>query len=368
MPNLKPKFVLTDLVIDEGSLVDKGDNPEAYICLFKNHVEKMEDEDEDEDNPFAKVLALVTKSARTMQEILDADTFHREMGKIREAFNESIFEILNFTSIAEMGPLLQQTVNEFSLAATELAQSISKSHPADSSAIIAIVDQMVDAATFTKVGKSADAPAGINPEALETAIVALKELFVTKAEESTPMPTETTNAKSFDDVLKGLPEAEQAVITTAIEAAKTASVEKTADTPVEKTADQIQIEKLSSEIEMMKEEKFVKRMVDLAKSIALPGSDVDDVAKLLSANFKISEEAGETLAKTFRAQAAQLAAVHAVITKTTGSSAPGVGSVEAQLDEMAKARAATDGIRFEAAYEKILEENDDLAREVLATA
>lgn len=363
----KAKRILTNLKINEGSLVTAGDNPEAHIALFKFRAGET-----DGPNPYRGAVDLL-KSARSTREILNEDKFYDEMWKLREAFSQSIFEVLNYTDVAEMGELLQKTVNEFSAAATALAAEVQKSFPEQGKALLDVVDKLVDAATFKSLGESEHF--GVDPVALETAIGSLNELYTSKASppESTSMQTKTTEEnKSFDDVLKSLGEDERGVVTSHIEALAKEAVDKALaeksekeSKPVVKTADQLKIEKLENELEKIKEEKFEKRMAELAKDVALPGVETDVVTKLLSANFKASEESGEELLKMFRAQKAQLAKAEQILTATKGTTAPVEGSAEARADAMAKSLASSSGLTFEAAYEKVLEENPDIAREVL---
>lgn len=396
MPDRRPMFQLEDLTIEEGSLVDKGDNPEAHVMLFKRAEGKKEEtvSDEKKKTFFEKLKAWVGKTEpRTTSEILAEDNFREEFFKARMAFMDSVHSILDGADRDQMGPLLQQSVQEFSSIARELTAQMTKAAPDAAKDLSSILDRMVAAVSIQGVND----PNEVSKRAEFAGALEDLERFevpsdVGKAEE-TKMPEPTSHTKSFEELLKGI---EDEDTRKAFAAAHTAELEKAkaskpkppfmddedkeeekdgkkksapSDLPesVQKAMEAMQKQNadLAAKVAKLEDEKaeasFVAKAREMAGDVAIDVNELGSILKTAHESDPATAEKLEGMVKGLIAQAAKGQA----LTDSIGSAGGGRGAPtgpEAELEKKAEEiRKADPTLSESAAYVKAMDLNPELA-------
>jgi len=386
----KAKVRLTNLTINEGSFVGAGDNPEAHITLFKNKGDDVpENNDDDGTAPeglFSKIAARLRKwagSPKTTSQIVAERAFADEFYKLRSAFMESVWSILDLSDPDEMAGMMGKTVNEFAAAAKRMIAAVGKVDAVKAADLQAIVDQMTTAVAVDAEKSDTPSAQSIDRAALADIVVKL-EAFEFPAGVAAPTDTPTQEPpvkKSAAEILAAMPADERAAVEAHVKAAAAtptpaekstpadvvpASVQKAIDELTKTSADLAKrLEASEAETKKLKDEAETAQYVEKARKF--PGLDVNKVAKQLKGAYAVSKEQGEELESLFAAQAAQAKKGQKRLTNSVGSSAPGeVDTNKAAAAETAMAkrigeiRAAEPKLSKEQAYAKALEENPDL--------
>lgn len=417
MPEAKSR--LTSLSIEEGSFVDAGDNPGATINLFKRApvskdgatpttpvaAEGATPAEPESDAAKARIgffanlfswagMTPAKKSAdaaavaakygegygyseapRTVDQILAQDSFYEESWRLKSALMRSINAILSQGDQTKIAPMLTQTVAEFDAHVHDLVDELQKRSPEAASAFQDIVRRLVES-TADKTAKSSRpddrarfAKALADLDAFEVPVIAKHEQPETE-EPTVTNPKNVPAAKSLDDILAAMPEAERAVVAAKL-AEKPAAVEPAQKVaPVDDGAVAKKLEDLEkraadaeSSLKKMQDEKEEASFLAKAKDIG--NGDVAEIAKVLRGAYAVSKESGEALEKVLRASAAQVAKA-AVLTKAIGSESTDASSPEGQLEARAKELQAKEGGTFAQAYTKVLKGNPELANAALS--
>jgi len=402
-------FALTGLSIEEGSFVDKGDNPEAHILLVKAYKDLDEGDRAKltpatreflENAPARKTwldrakgfFGLVQKEdmgPKTTAQILAEDEFRRKFFDLRMAFTESVGSILQMpVAMSEersaMAEMMNQTVAEFAEKAGELTGELGKRDPSAAGELAGILDALA-----RSVSKGGDANRGPFAQAMED----LEHFeFPAKTAPATEdnVPAEKTNPTLSDLVAKIGSEDDQKAMNDAIDAKVKAAVdealkaaegaEPTGDDPAKKAAElgaqlppefqaqfsellttvKSQTEKLSS----LEEAQTAQTYLTKAQSIAADaGLDLAETADSLRKAYEVSTEYGAQLEKQLRALAEQVK-----LTKTLGNAGAfpvEKNTGEEKLEKLARDIAKRDGVSFEEAYDKAMDEDPEAAREAV---
>lgn len=418
MPLPKERHALRHLRIKEASVVDAGANPGAHLMIFKHRDQPAEnvqaglmpmddDKKKPKKPPFLKRLAAwaglaeVEKmgEAKTVNEILTEDRFRREMFELKWAFGDSIRSILDGTSGEEQGAMLAKTVSEFTAAASALAAEVRKSGDTDAAG-----DTLAPLTDVLAELESAVAKATFNTEAekvrLTKAIGKLDELFPTDDENpEDPMPAPT--AKTFDDILASLTEADAGVIKTAfltltkkldavekwVEDAKKAS-EPTEEQKAEEAAmkalpasirkrledAETTAKSAAEKVERLETEKRAATFVEKARALdpdGMIGLEIDKAAKLLEKADRADPEFAAELERTLKGASARMKASDRILRSighagSSGSVSPGSGA-HAELTKRATeiAKASNGEFTFAQAYDRALEADPMLGAEAM---
>lgn len=415
MPATPPRTAthrLVGLQINEGSLVDQGDNPEAHIVFFKRKPQEttmpapapsttpahklggwrslLEWAGIAKKKPASTTTTTAEKDyydgPRTLAQILAADRFNEEICKLRWAFMDSVRSIMSSADPTSIAPLMQKSVAEFGVLAQQLVADLKKRHPEATDAA-ANAEKFVDilarltaqANAHAETAKAA--PSKPDDEAARLLFVKTLaeleafELPFNPAPQETEMPADTNATKSLEDIVKALPEAERTQLAKeladlkAAAAAAKASPAAPAPAPAPATggddvqkqlADlQKQAADAKAEVAKLRDEKAYEGFVAKAKDIG--AGDVQEVATLLKGAYGRSAEEGASLEKVLRAQAAQLAKAQSILTKTLGSSNnAAAGSLDEKIGEAVKAiQKAKPTLTYEQAYAEAIIANPE---------
>lgn len=380
----EPRFRLHDLSIDEGSLVDSGDNPEAHIKLFKlKDTACMTKPDVDPNasssKPSSAPAARPSKRdaeprkdsheypqgmVRTTAEILAEREFHSAFCDLRWAYQDSVGSILAMVEPAKMGALLTRTTDEFTAVVGELIASVGKMAPAAKQAVTDALEKLKAACAVE--------PAEARGE-ITRAVAALDGLAPKKTTEdhvSQKSSTTAPAAKTVDEILAALPEADRAAVKESLDAAAKATadaeavkVEATKQATAKADAEKADLAKRVSDAEAtiakMKDEKLTAEFTAKAREIG--AGDVADVAMLLKSAHARDPKEGEVLERILRAQAAQVRK-GALLTVVGSDAGGGADSPEARLEVEAKKIAEAEKCSYHVAYGKALDRNAELAR------
>lgn len=397
------RYELTELEINEGSLVDKGDNPEAHVRLFK-----MEDGEEAhepaQDEPatpevskgkgvlrklWERIAGTGTEEvakdyARTTAEILRSDRLEHDFAKLRLAFMESVDSILECAEGAEMAGLLETAVSEFNAEAGRITADIGKASQDSADELRGILDAMID--SVSKGDNEAPRPE-VRAE-FAKAVADLEAFEVPKApqEEKESMTTE----KNLDSVLAALPEGDRAIIDA--ELAKIghdgkkkpyAGKEEEEEDEMKKSAEPSNVEKRMIELEKRAELAEAKvaalvekersaEFLEVAKRLVPGGVDHADLGAALKTASDFDPDFGANLEKLFGALGAQVeksslfsvVGSEAPVGKSSGSDAH--AKLEARAAELKKS-ANDRGERMTSAeaYDLAMNENPQLALEAV---
>lgn len=371
----KPTHQLTDLVLHEGSLVDKGDNPEAHIRIAKAG------------GPFAKLWRWVHAAIRkdepalpapkTTAEVMAADQFAQDFARLKCAFIDSIYSILDVAPSSNMVALLQRSVDEFAAK----AQSTLGHMPSDVSAAIAELK-----------GACGDMESVEKRFAFVTAVQKIDVLEPTGPVPALPAAKadEVEKMKTLDEVMAALSPEDKAVVEAALQAnqekpaeekpAEKPAAEKPAEVEMAKAAPVVDVEKAdlakrledaTNELAKLKDEKVTAEFVKRATEIGLPGQDAAHVGGLLKRAYAASKQLGDDVDAALKSAATHAAAVTAPLFAKVGT--PGGDSAGATAsskianlaDELRKQNPKLSKHQAEA---KVLEQNPALYKQSLAEA
>lgn len=376
----KPTHQLTDLVLQEGSLVDKGDNPEAHIRLFKAG------------GPFAKlwrwVHAAIKKSdapapaPKTTAEVMAADQFSQDFARLKCAFIDSIYSILDVAPSSNMVALLQRSVDEFAAK----AQSTLGHMPSDVSAAIAELK-----------GACGDMESVEKRFAFVTAVQKIDVLEPTGPAPAQPAAKadEVTKMKTLDEVMAALSPEDKAVVEAALQAkqekpaaeakpmedakpvepkaaeAKFEEKEVAKAADVEKADLAKRLEEATTELAKLKDEKTTAEFVKRATEIGLPGQDAAHVGGLLKRAYAASKQLGDDVDAALKSAATHAAVVTAPLFAKVGTpggdsaGATASSKIASLADELRKQNPKLSKHQAEA---KVLEQNPSLYKQSLAEA
>jgi len=270
---------LTDLKIEEVSMVDAGANPRAHIVFYKGAKMGMIDS--------LKSWVGIDK-AKTTGELLRESETMQELFKLRMALEQSVHDILNEETGDEQVSLLQRTVQEFSDRAKEVTSvSAGKGYGGFMSTVEKVL-KASDVPDFNQDGKAALA------EALSE--LAELDLTVSKKVESEEKSMTEKTVKTFSEVLEGLEETQREVIKSEIERVQGEAIEQTKNAaPVVKAEQPVEEDVLkglpedvrkrieNAESRVAKLEKENLRTVFVEKSRDLDVGDFESVADVLEA-------------------------------------------------------------------------------------
>jgi hypothetical protein len=389
------KYELTSLEIDEGSLVDKGDNPEAHVRMFKRDEEpSAEEPSESRGGVLRKVWewfgagsakdaepaeAVRKDYPKTTGEILRARKFQEEFAVLRGALMESIYCILEEAPAEEISDLLAKAVAEFAAEADGLTQAVIEKGARAPDDLASIIDRMRD--SVSKGENGADR-AGFAEAVAELERFAF-EIRAAKKEENVSNTT-----KSANEILAGLPAediiafAESLGKKTDQETKGEHNEEDEMKEDAKKAAGQseaiekrmVELEKRAAEAEArvaaMVEKERSAEFVAKAKKIVPGGVDHAELGSILKAAHDFSGEHGEALERVLTALGAQVS--KSALFTVVGSAAPvGKGAnahdqLETRANEIQKAAAANGKpVSFAEAYDRAMSENPALALEAV---
>jgi len=365
----KPTHQLTDLVVNEGSLVDKGDNPEAHIRLAKAG------------GPFAKLWRWVHAAIRkdepappapkTTAEVMAADQFAQEFARLKCALIDSIYSILDVAPSAEMVALLQRSVDEFAAKANATMGTMPQeleSVVGELKSACGDLESVEKRFAFVTAVQKLDV---LDPSGFRPVVPAIK------ADEAAKM-------KTIDEVLSALSPEDKAVIEAALQAKqekpaeekpaeKPAEVEmaKAAPVDVEKADLAKRLEDATIELAKLKDEKVTAEFVKRAAEIGVPGQDAAHLGGLLKRAYAADKQLGDDVEAALKSAATHAAAVTAPLfakVGTTGGDAAGASAsikIAHLADELRKQNPKLSKHQAEA---KVLEQNPALYKQSLAEA
>lgn len=360
MPVRTPKNRIVDLNIVEGALVDDGDNPKAHIVLFKSGTAEA---DGGKDGG--------SWQPRSTSERLAQRKFMEDFYDVRSAYVDSINDVLYMVPADEMGAALEKSTTEFEAEVTKLLDAVAKSAPSVAKAGRLLVKKTVEAAathdseTITKALEAF----GASPQDTQ------EDPMATPATKSNDTATNTApKAKTIDEIVAALPEAERATVKAALEAAAKATADAEAaavkargeaddaDTKAKLKAQEESLKATQAELAKMKDEKLTAEFKAKAETIGV--GDVDVMATLLKGAFGRSKEEGEALESQLKAMAAQAKKGGAVLLKVVGSDNPSGndGSTDPLDVKAADLMKADKSLTYHQAYSKASEMHPDLAR------
>lgn len=358
MTPVLPTVELVELEITEGSFVDKGDNPEAHIVFFKRATDEaaasksMHEYDAD-GRPIPRTTLQVVNQRRAM----------KSMHELKEAFELSMHEILEYAVPDQLPAMLNQTATEFADLLKQFGlDAVGKQITADVAS--AVLEPSVE----------------LMQDGITKALAALSVETDGAPEENSMTTTQKNKAvKGLDEILSALPDSEQAVVKAKLdenaaetEAAKAAAAEKAqAEVDVSKRLADLEKRAESAEatVAAMVDEKQTAHFTSMAKQIG--GADVTSMSSLLKSAYGRSEDEGKQLEEMFRGLAAQAKIGQQALFKTVGSSGPGLddSSPEALIEaDTRKLMEADPKLKYSDAYKLSLQKNRDAyARSISAT-
>jgi len=356
----KPKQKLEHLTIKEGSVVERGDNPEAHIMIVKNaeddrsFIRKMWDWATNQSVDFS------TEKYMTTAEILAEEKFISDFNKLRGAFREAV-EMSMCLPVVEMSQNMKRSVDEFMSEALKMTTDLEKAAPEAAETLKGILDDLsAQSDTKDEQGREKFAKA---VEALET--FSMPKVPATQQPEAQEATTEkeATMAqqveKSLEDILADLPEGEAATIRKSIE-----------DADAKATAAVDTLKTITERLETLEKKQERTKFVDMAKEVIGEAAlDLEKTADSLQAAFGVSTEAGDTLVGVLKAASAQASTDSLFV--EAGSEAPdadtiGGGTAEERLKALAADIRKEDPSLSEfAAYNKAAEQNPELKAEAV---
>lgn len=367
------RVLLTNLTVDEGSLVDKGDNPEAHVVLTKSAPTGV----------LAKLKAWAAgvwkqeagggeDAPKTTSAILAEQEFVDQFADLKSAFMESVASILCSAPTTQTGVMLRVSVDEFAERAKALIDAAGMGATESAKRASRVFDTLLDAAI-------AEARGDVTKRAaFAGAVIALDGLRVFK---------EGGYMKTLAEVMAALSPEDRKVVEEALAAkAAPAAAQKMGDgkdpackaapetppalsTEVQKQLDEVakRAEKAEAEVTKLRDEKRTAEFVTKAQALNLTGQDVNTLAGVLrkAADAGIGAELDSLVA----ALSAQAKAGEALMQKVGIKGGADPGSPEGQILKMAEeVRKADPKLSPQQAYVKALEKNRELGAEVLTSA
>ena len=355
------KYQLHELEINEGSLVDKGDNPEAHVLLFKR---------EQENAPRGLFRKLWNWAVTGTEKASPEHSF----GELRLSLLGEIEATMDNQPADQIDAALAKTVAEHIAQAERMTQ---KSAPEWTARFADVLDRM-------QRSVSSPAEQGADRAEFVKAVAEMESFIFADAEEKTMQDAE----KTLDAAPPSPPV--EVVEVVAVESEKAKAETKGSDEPAkmdheeedemkeetQKAAEAIEkrmveLEKRAQEAEAqlakMLDEKRGAEFVAKAKSIVPAGVDHAELGAALKAAHDSSTAEGERLERLFSALAAQVQ--HGALLEVVGSEAP-VGKahnaherLEALAAEIVKASAGK--VTHAAAYDLAMTQNPELAAEAI---
>lgn len=397
MAHAIPKFRLRDLDLEWFGFVDDGDNPGAHLTLSKAR------RDKDGDSPMAEehkkrdlnFLAKLKKrwvirkmEPRTTRQLLDQRSFDEEFWKLRWAYQDSVWSILEMSPGDEMMKLMASTTKEFVEEAKALSDDMEKSHPEEREELVSILDELEDAVKevspdsrehFAKAVeklqkfdppnvelKEGDAVKNAKKSALEEAVKNLPadqaKAILDAAKKDAPDDDGPGEADPAPGAAPDPAPASKGVLDPTVKAALEA-MEKRVVAAEKSAADS------EAETRKLRNEATAKARVEKARSWGIAGVDDDDIGLLIAVcdgDIEPSEKSAEALERFAKAMAAQTSK-GARILKQVGS-AGGADTEKSARKEAAEAVAelmkAAPGVTEAQAYADVYEGNPDLQERV----
>jgi len=345
--------ILEDLTIEEGSLVDKGDNPEAHIQLFKMKEEEKKEEPQ-EMGFFAKLRQWVglekgeyLEEARTMDEILTERDYLKEFHKLRDAFSESVGSILDHSHGEEMAQKLQETVEQFTNSARDLAGQMTKGNQEAEKRLFGILSDLQN---------SVDGDDAISRKGFAKAAIELGSFQIDEQEADLPMEgKETEKMENQESPAVVLPTEDQPQ-----EAAKTADIQKQMD------AMKGELEAARQTITKMEEERSAAQYLAKARDLKTPGVDVNDLAVILQKADSQDPEFGSKVLEVIKGLTTQIQTSENLLFKSMGSvGTSDPNSPAARLESIAKEIQTAEKMSFAKAYDEAMSRNPQLASDAI---
>lgn len=348
----KAKQKLEDLTIKEGSVVERGDNPEAHIMIVK---------DAEDDRSFIRKMwdwatgtpSVQTEKYMTTSEILAEDRFVSEFHKLRSAFREAI-EMSMHLPLGEMSDGMKRSIDEFTMEAAKLMGDLEKSAPEAAETLKGILDDLSaqsdtkDEEGREKFAKAVEALEGFSMPKVPATPTAAEPAAQEKEADMAQVE------KSLEDILACLPEGEAATISKAL---------KDADDKAAAAVDTLKT--ISERLEQLEKKQERAKFVDMAKEVIGDAAlDLEKTADSLQAAFGVSTEAGDTLVGVLKAASAQASTDG--LFEEAGSEAPeadtvGGGTAEERLKAIASDLRKEDPSLTEfAAYNKAADSHPEL--------
>lgn len=343
---------LTQLTVEEGSLVDKGDNPGAEIKLVKR----------DDAGPFLRLWkwarGLVAKNdsmPRTTGQVLAQNDFEAEFGKLKFAFMDAVYSILEAPPSEATATMLRQSVDEFAAKAKALFGGI---HPQLSEITDSMHCALEDVAA---VEKRVDFVRAVH--ALD-ALAYPGQVPVTTGNE----PEEVAMSKSVEDVLKSLPEADRALVQAAM-APKADDVEKAAKAAQEVAELAKRLTDTQAELAKMRDERMAAEFQKRAEALKVPGQDVAQLAEVLKRAHAADPTLCDTIEQVLKAAAAQAEAGGKVLFKSIGTRGTDGGNAESKIASLAsELQKANPKLSKQQAVSEVLKAHPALYQQSLAEA
>jgi len=324
MPKAKRK--LKNLIIHEGSLVDRGANPHAHVRLFKME----QDMDKGGFIERLKSWAGINK-ARTTGELVSQADFYREFGKLRSAFQMSVAEILDEEDGDAQTSMLQRSLEEF----TERANELQEKRGGKDEALMKCLGVLTE---LSEKGNFAEA----ERVRLAKVVEEIEGLGPTE-EEVDNSEVSMTKEVTFEGVLADLDDAQKSAF---IEAAKQHLTKNEEKENVDKTEVPESVrkrledaeavaKKATEDLAQLQAENERAQYIAKAKELHV-GVDTEELGDAFYQIAKADKSAFEKVEKAFRAASEQLAK-NSVITEELGSEGEGkdLGAKD-KLDEIAK--------------------------------
>jgi hypothetical protein len=267
----------------------------------------------------------------TTSEILAEDRFVSEFSKLRNAFRDAI-DMSMWLPMDAMAENMRKSVDEFATEAMRLMAELEGTAPEIAKELKSILADLTT---------GSDTPSAQGREKFAKAFEALESFSMPKAPHPAAIPAaqekEAVMAevkKSFEEILKSLPEGERDTVAVALSdaAAESEKALKKADDA------RVTLEKRLAVLEKGQER---VRLVALAKEIiGDAGLSLEDTADTLEAAYGVSKEAGDKLSVILKAASAQAAVVD-TLTKELGveggdAETVGGASAEDQINAIAK--------------------------------
>jgi hypothetical protein len=342
-------YELVNLEVDEGSPVDKGDNPGAKIVLVKNAPGG--------DGVFARLKGVWDRFVRkdygsemeaslprTTSQIMAANQFMQDFCTLKMAFIQSIRSIMESAPAESMGPLLKKSVEEFSAGAADLAKAagITKSAELD-----AILKDMQDTAAVA--------------EKRDSFASAVEKLGAYGEPHNSPVPDQgggTTDkeqgmekaAITFEAALKGISdpavkaaiEAELAKAKQPVAAPVIAAAAPTLSDEVTKRLEKAEKDaaEAKAQVAKLEAERLDGEFLAKAKSFQVPGMDHASVAKTLKDAYGVSADAGKSMEQAYAALTAQVKQSNAIFKSIGRAGIPPNGGSDASPHLQLVAKAA----------------------------
>lgn len=378
-----PRYELTELVIEEASLVDKGDNPKASVALFKSmHEEEEKNEHEEEEEsgknpaafmygyekqpkkkghlPFARRATFVERAKRWMNgepqsyEIEQAAIADFGLSQLRDSYLSSVDSIFENVGHDGIDHWLAVSTESFAEAVHDLKENDQKAVE-----VISLVDSLKSSLVEMSSGT-----AHVNRGSFVDALEEIKSFDLDGAASGSQPETEETVSEiekkesSVDDVLKGLPEDQRAVISEALKSVKANEEMKS------------RLELTEQKLAKMLDEKRTAEFASKARAMSIPGVEVEKMGEILKRAHELDEKLSSDIETVFAAMSAQSRKSAAILSSIGHASADGNADLDGEsgIEKRAREIAKNESLTFEQAYVQALRENPDLYTLTLGNA